>query len=71
MSATFNIDCLQLTLYTNLCKSSNPELSACCLAMHNDIYFKSICNKHDVPSFPNASCIKILIGNKFSEYCFE
>ena len=49
MSATFNIDCLQLILYTNLCKSSNPVLLACYLAMRNDISFKSNCNKHDVP----------------------
>ena len=44
MSVIFNIDCLQLTLYTNLCKSSNPVRLACCLAMHNDVSFKSICN---------------------------
>ena len=49
MSATFNIDRLQLALYTNLCESPNP---ACCyLAMRNDISFKTICNKHDVPLF--------------------
>ena len=51
MSSTFNIDCLQLILYTNLCKSSNPVLLACCLAMRNDSSFKSIYKKYDVPLF--------------------
>ena len=55
MSATFNFDCLQLPVYTNLCKSSNPVLLTCSLAMRNDNSVKSIRNKYDVPLFANAS----------------
>ena len=55
MSSTFNIDCLQPTLYVNLCKSTNPVLLTCCLFMQSNILIKRICNKHDVPLFANAN----------------
>ena len=69
MSATFVIDCMQLSLYVAFRDSINPVLKACALSLHSDGVFKKIVCKHDVPLYANRIQIKNIVWNKFVNYC--
>ena len=71
MSASFTIDCAQLSLYSAVCTMSNPVIVACSRAVRLDNMFIEMLHKNDVPLYASKSLIKCIIWKKFESYCFD
>jgi hypothetical protein len=73
MSASFTIDCMQMSLYATICDSNlaNPMLTVCSLALRYDESFRNICYKNDVPLNVSKGQVKRIMWDRFVTYCFD
>ena len=70
MSASFNIDQLQMGMLLRHRYNPNHLVSTCCQMLSHDNLSYAAFNKYNVPLYSNVFRMKTIVWHMFEDYCF-